>query len=89
MHEFTSRYRERLEAYAALGRFLVNGSVEIRVTGLDDPADTGVEGARAPLPSAVWLDVLTLPGTPYAQAFLRELDPHRVFGNSFLDRLLR
>jgi hypothetical protein len=97
----------------------------------------------------VWLDVLTLPGTPYAEAFLRELeqfllrtydgehaltrvewskgwaytneavwsdaevldtavpasfgesvwgqaagildrlDPHRVFGNAFLDRLLR
>ncbi|MFE1881649.1 cholesterol oxidase substrate-binding domain-containing protein [Streptomyces diastatochromogenes] len=162
VHEFTSRYRERLEAYAALGRFPVNGSVEIRVTGLDDPADTGVAGARAPLLSAlrpsgarpewdtaVWLDVLTLPGTPYAEAFLRELerflldtfdggyararvewskgwaytedavwsdaevlgtavpgsfdagvweqavgildrlDPHRVFSNGFLDRLLR
>ncbi|MFF4804967.1 cholesterol oxidase substrate-binding domain-containing protein [Streptomyces sp. NPDC001351] len=160
--EFTSFYRERLAAYAALGRFPVNGSVEIRVTGLDDPADAGLDGARAPLLSAlrqsdthpewdtaVWLDVLTLPGTPYAEAFLRELeqfllrtfdgehaltrvewskgwaytdeaawsdeqvlgttvpaslgeaawgqaagildrlDPHRVFGNGFLDRLLR
>ncbi|NUQ98142.1 MAG: FAD-binding protein [Streptomyces sp.] len=159
--EFTSFYRERLAAYAALGRFPVNGSVEIRVTGLDDPADTELDGARAPLLSAlrqsdthpewdtaVWLDVLTLPGTPYAEAFLRELeqfllrtfdgehaltrvewskgwaytdeaawsdekvlgttvpaslgegawgqaagildrlDPHRVFGNGFLDRLL-
>ncbi|MFF4360153.1 cholesterol oxidase substrate-binding domain-containing protein [Streptomyces sp. NPDC001604] len=159
--EFTSFYRERLAAYAALGRFPVNGSVEIRVTGLDDPADAGLDGARAPLLSAlrrsdthpewdtaVWLDVLTLPGTPYAEAFLRELeqfllrafdgehaltrvewskgwaytdaaawsdeevlgttvpaslgeaawgqaagildrlDPHRVFGNGFLDRLL-
>lgn len=83
----------------------------------------------------MWLKVLTLPGTPYAEAFLREierfvlrtfgswyamarvewskgyaytddaawsdgeegwgqaagileqLDPHRVFGNAFLDRL--
>ncbi|MFF4258338.1 cholesterol oxidase substrate-binding domain-containing protein [Streptomyces sp. NPDC001663] len=160
--EFTSFYRERLTAYAALGRFPVNGSVEIRVTGLDDPADVELDGARAPLLSAlrpsdahpewdtaVWLDVLTLPGTPYAEAFLRELerfllrtydgehaltrvewskgwaytdeavwsdeevlssavpasfgetvwgraggtldrlDPHRVFGNAFLDRLLR
>ncbi|WP_078912271.1 cholesterol oxidase substrate-binding domain-containing protein [Streptomyces sp. NRRL S-646] len=159
--EFTSFYRERLAAYAALGRFPVNGSVEIRVTGLDDPADAELDGARAPLLSAlrqsdthpewdtaVWLDVLTLPGTPYAEAFLRELeqfllrtfdgehaltrvewskgwayteeaawsdeevlgtavpaslgeaawgqaagtldrlDPHRVFGNGFLDRLL-
>jgi len=160
--EFTSFYRERLNAYAALGRFPVNGSVEIRVTGLDDPADAEVRGARAPLLSAlrqsdthpewdtaVWLNVLTLPGTPYAETFLREieqfllrthdgehalarvewskgwaytdetawsdeevldtavpasfgeaawgratgildrLDPHRVFGNGFLDRLLR
>ncbi|MET7476092.1 cholesterol oxidase substrate-binding domain-containing protein [Streptomyces sp. NPDC005648] len=85
--EFTSFYRERLTAYAALGRFPVNGSVEIRVTGLDDPADVGLDGARAPLLSAlreseahpewdtaVWLDVLTLPGTPHAEAFLRELE---------------
>ncbi|WEP00436.1 cholesterol oxidase substrate-binding domain-containing protein [Streptomyces sp. FXJ1.172] len=162
VHEFTSFYRELLDAYAARGRFPVNGSVEIRMTGLDDPADAGVPGAEAPLLSAVrpsaehpdwdtavWLDVLTLPGTPYAEEFLRELerfllgrydgryalaraewskgwaytddsawadpevlgtavpgtfgrqvwtravttldrlDPHRVFGNGFLDRLLR
>lgn len=161
VNSFTAFYQERLTAYAALGRFPVNGSVEIRVTGLDDPADTGLDGARAPLLSAlrpdadrpewdtaVWLDVLTLPGTPYAEAFLRELerflldtydggyartrvewskgwaytdraawsdeevlgtavpdslgraewdraiatlnrlDPHRVYGNAFLDRLL-
>ncbi|MEU9270903.1 cholesterol oxidase substrate-binding domain-containing protein [Streptomyces sp. NPDC048251] len=85
--EFTSFYRERLTAYAALGRFPVNGSVEIRVTGLDDPAEAGLTGARAPALSAlrpdpdhpewdtaVWLDVLTLPGTPYADAFYRELE---------------
>ncbi|MFI5673302.1 cholesterol oxidase substrate-binding domain-containing protein [Streptomyces cellulosae] len=85
--EFTSYYRERLTAYAAQGRFPVNGTVEIRVTGLDDPADAEVDGARAPLLSAlrpsaehpewdtaVWLDVLTLPGTPYAERFLRELE---------------
>jgi FAD/FMN-containing dehydrogenase len=87
VNEFTSFYRERLTAYAALGRFPVNGSVEIRITGLDDPADAELDGARAPLLSAlrqseahpewdtaVWLDVLTLPGTPYAEAFLRELE---------------
>ncbi|MFC4500930.1 MULTISPECIES: cholesterol oxidase substrate-binding domain-containing protein [Streptomyces] len=85
--EFTAFYRERLDAYAALGRFPVNGSVEIRVTGLDDPAEAELAGARAPALSAlrpgpehpewdtaVWLDVLTLPGTPYADAFYRELE---------------
>ncbi|PJE97844.1 FAD-linked oxidase [Streptomyces carminius] len=156
---FTAFYRERLAAYAARGRFPVNGSVEIRVTGLDRPEEAGVPGAVAPALSAlrpvpdrpewdtaVWLDVLTLPGTPDAPAFYRELerfllrafdgttaltrvewskgwaytdraawddpevigeavpaslpgwdgavaaldrlDPHRVFGNPFLDRLL-
>jgi len=87
VHEFTDFYQERLTAYAALGRFPVNGTVEIRVTGLDHPADTELAGARAPLLSAlrpstehpewdtaVWLDVLTLPGTPYAEEFLRELE---------------
>ncbi|MCX4767534.1 FAD-binding protein [Streptomyces sp. NBC_01275] len=85
--EFTGFYRERLTAYAASGRFPVNGSVEIRVTGLDDPAEVELTGARAPSLSAlrpdaehpqwdtaVWLDVLTLPGTPYADAFYRELE---------------
>ncbi|WP_405825368.1 FAD-binding protein [Streptomyces sp. NBC_01390] len=160
--EFTGFYRERLAAYAASGRFPVNGTVEIRATGLDRPGDADSAGARAPLLSAlrpvdghpewdtaVWLDVLTLPGTPYAEEFFRELeqfllatydgghaltrvewskgwaytdtagwsdeevigtavpasygdtvwreavgtldrlDPHGVFGNAFLDRLLR
>ncbi|MER5529276.1 cholesterol oxidase substrate-binding domain-containing protein [Streptomyces sp. NPDC002677] len=84
VHEFTSFYRERLAAYAALGRFPVNGSVEIRVTGLDEPGDVELDGAQVPSLSAlrprdgadtaVWLDVLTLPGTPHAEAFLRELE---------------
>ncbi|WP_327699534.1 cholesterol oxidase substrate-binding domain-containing protein [Streptomyces sp. NBC_00459] len=160
--EFTAFYRERLAAYAASGRFPVNGTVEIRATGLDRPGDADSAGAQAPLLSAlrpvdghpewdtaVWLDVLTLPGTPHAEAFFRELeqfllgtydgghaltrvewskgwgytdsagwsdeevigtavpasyggavwqeavgtldrlDPHGVFGNAFLDRLLR
>ncbi|MFJ7071931.1 cholesterol oxidase substrate-binding domain-containing protein [Streptomyces sp. NPDC098781] len=158
--EFAAFYRERLTAYADRGRFPVNGSVEIRVTGLDEPGDVGVAGSRAPLLSAlrpredrpewdtaVWLNILTLPGTPYAEEFLcqierfllrtfdgeyamtrvewskgwaytkdaawadgevlghvvpggfghdmwgqadatlERLDPHRVFGNTFLDRL--
>lgn len=99
---FTAFYRERLAAYAALGRFPVNGSVEIRVTGLDDPADAELDGARAPLLSAlrpdsahpqwdtaVWLDVLTLPGTPYAEAFLRELERFLLDSHDGTDALTR
>ncbi|MFJ2605606.1 cholesterol oxidase substrate-binding domain-containing protein [Streptomyces sp. NPDC087425] len=85
--EFTSFYRELLDAYAAKGRFPVNGTVELRVTGLDDAADVELDGARTPLISAarpfeehpewdtaVWLDILTMPGTPHAEAFLRDLE---------------
>ncbi|MFE7272007.1 cholesterol oxidase substrate-binding domain-containing protein [Streptomyces sp. NPDC057623] len=85
--EFTSFYRERLTAYAERGQFPVNGSVEIRVTGIDDPTDVGVDGARTPLLSAlrpradrpewdtaVWLNILTLPGTPHAEAFLSQIE---------------
>ncbi|WP_436988774.1 cholesterol oxidase substrate-binding domain-containing protein [Streptomyces sp. enrichment culture] len=85
--EFTAFYRERLAAYAAEGRFPVNGSVEIRVTGLDRPEEADVPAAQVPALSAlrpvpdrpewdtaVWLDVLTLPGTPDAPSFYRELE---------------
>jgi len=84
---FAAFYRKQLDAYAARGQFPINGAVEIRVTGLDDPADAEHPGARAPLLSAltpvpdhpewdtaVWLDILTLPGTPHAEEFYRELE---------------
>lgn len=85
--EFADFYRAQLNAYAARGQFPINGAVEIRVTGLDDPAEAELSGARPPLLSAlrpvperpewdtaVWLDILTLPGTPHAEGFYRELE---------------
>ena len=75
-----------LAAYQDDGRFPVNGPWEVRVTGLDDPADCLVPGAREPLLSAVrpgpdaafdtavWLDVLTLPGTPDSLEFYAGLE---------------
>ncbi|WSW97182.1 FAD-binding protein [Streptomyces sp. NBC_00989] len=102
LHEFTGFYQERLTAYAALGRFPVNGTVEIRVTGLDHPTDTELTGARPPLLSAlrpsaehpewdtaIWLDVLTLPGTPYAEEFLRELEQFLLRSHDGTDALTR
>ncbi|MDR7276147.1 cholesterol oxidase substrate-binding domain-containing protein [Catenuloplanes atrovinosus] len=84
LHEFATEYERLLKAYAAEGRFPVNGAVEIRVTGLDVAADAEVPGAEPPLLSAVtphpgfdaavWLDVLTLPGTRDANAFYADLE---------------
>ncbi|MFD7447576.1 cholesterol oxidase substrate-binding domain-containing protein [Kitasatospora sp. NPDC059827] len=85
--EFAAYYRQLLGEYQARGEFPVNGAVEIRVTGLDDPSYSGVPGARPPLLSAlrpradrpewdtaVWLDVLAFPGTPGLERFARDLE---------------
>ncbi|MFF2141473.1 cholesterol oxidase substrate-binding domain-containing protein [Kitasatospora sp. NPDC058190] len=85
--EFAAYYRQLLGEYQARGEFPVNGAVEIRVTGLEDPAYSGVPGARPPLLSAlrpradrpewdtaVWLDVLAFPGTPGLERFARDLE---------------
>jgi FAD/FMN-containing dehydrogenase len=89
VHAFTTFFTGRLLAYAAQGRFPINGAVEIRVTGVDDPADVAITDAQTPALSAlrpdpdqpaaqvvVWLDVLTLPGTADANAFYRELEQY-------------
>lgn len=85
--EFAAYYRKLLADYQARGEFPVNGAVEIRVTGVDDPTSSGVPGARPPLLSAlrpradrpewdtaVWLDVLSFPGTPGLERFARDLE---------------
>ncbi|GAA1165140.1 FAD/FMN-containing dehydrogenase [Kitasatospora gansuensis] len=85
--EFTSHYQRLLTEYQQRGEYPVNGAVEIRVTGLDDPAVSGVPGAQPPLLSAlrpqpdkpewdtaVWVDILTLPGTPGLHRFSRDLE---------------
>nr|MDT0664428.1 cholesterol oxidase substrate-binding domain-containing protein [Micromonospora sp. DSM 115978] len=87
VHEFTTYYQQRMNAYRAQGRYPMNGPVEIRVTGLDANGDVGVPSAGSPQLSAVrprpdrpdwnvavWLDVLTVPGTPYANQFFREIE---------------
>jgi FAD/FMN-containing dehydrogenase len=81
--QFVAFYGERLQAYAAQGRYPVNGPVEIRVTGLDGPVGQAAPPAlsairqRADHPEwdvAVWLDLLTLPTTPDAGDFYREIE---------------
>src|SRR5581483_10333893 len=84
---FYAFYSARVAAYKARGSYPVNMPVEIRVTGLDHPADTGIPGAQSPALSAlrprpdrrdwntaVWIDVLTFPRTPEAERFYHELE---------------
>jgi FAD/FMN-containing dehydrogenase len=85
--ELYAELKSLINGYAAQGRFPVNGQWEVRVTGLDDPAHVAVPGAlpsqlsvlrsRSDHPewdTAVWFDVLTIPGSPDAQQFYYELE---------------
>jgi Cholesterol oxidase, substrate-binding/FAD binding domain len=92
--DYAAKYLELLAKYAARnpGQYPVNSATEIRVTGLDDPAEVHLPpGATAASPVlsalsmdaadrlhgwdvAVWFDVLTIPGTPHANEFFRDLE---------------
>ncbi|MEZ0089902.1 cholesterol oxidase substrate-binding domain-containing protein [Streptacidiphilus sp. EB129] len=85
--EFYAAYSARLSAYQAQGRFPMNGPLEIRVTGLDNPADCQVPGALGaqlstlrPRPdhpqwdTAVWFDMTTVPITPGDHEFTGEME---------------
>lgn len=87
VNEFANTYNTKLNAYKAAGKYPMNGPVEIRVTGLDQTNEVDVTNAGPPLLSsvrprpdhtdwdvAVWVDILTIPGTPYAAAFYREME---------------
>ncbi len=87
LHDFVDKYESLIQTYRDRGEYPINGPMEIRVTGLDHAEDTDLDGARSPLISAVrpdadhddwdvaiWLDLLTLPGTPSAGAFYTELE---------------
>ncbi len=87
VYEFATFYQARLQAWQRSGLFPMNGPVEIRVTGLDQPGDVALPGAVAPALSAlrprpdhpewdvaVWFDILTLPGTRHANDFYREVE---------------
>lgn len=75
------------DAYRGRWDFPINSAIEIRVNGLDHPEDCGVSGARSPrlsalrpvpgrpeLDTGVWLNALTIPGTPKANDYFRDLE---------------
>jgi hypothetical protein len=85
--DFVARYERVLADYRRQNLYPMNGPVEIRVTGLDRPAEIGIAGAQHALLSAlsprpdfpnwdvaVWLDILTFPGTPAANRAYRDIE---------------
>jgi FAD/FMN-containing dehydrogenase len=91
--DFCTQYSSLLSSYAAQGEYPMNGPIEIRVTGLDDPSDALVSGAQSPILSslrprpdqpgwdtAVWLDMGTLPVTAGFSAFYAEMEAW-IWGN--------
>lgn len=87
VHEFARFHAERLEHYRRLGHFPINGPVQIRCTGLDRPDEVEVASAVAPAFSALrpdpehpewdcalWLNVMSTPGTPGMHAYFTELE---------------
>jgi FAD/FMN-containing dehydrogenase len=87
IYDFVEFYTEMVRYYQKSARFPMNGPVEIRVTGLDDPSDVAVDNAAQPWLSAIrpnkdhpewdtaiWLDILTVPGTRYSNAFFSDIE---------------
>ena len=85
--DFYAAYSAKLAAYRAQGLYPMNGPLEIRVTGVDNPADCQVPGALGaqlsplrPRPdhpewdTAVWFDMTTIPVTPHAHQFAAEME---------------
>jgi FAD/FMN-containing dehydrogenase len=87
INDFYVFFLAQQAAYKAQGLYPMNGPVEIRITGLDQPSDVKMAGALPPQLSAltprpdqpgwnvaVWFDILTLPGTPAAAEFYRTIE---------------
>jgi len=84
VHELTTFYKDFIESYAHQNLFPMNGPMEIRVTGIDQPV---FPGARAPTLSslkpveshpefdtAVWIDCITSPKNPRAAEFMAKFE---------------
>ncbi|PHM73216.1 cholesterol oxidase substrate-binding domain-containing protein [Xenorhabdus kozodoii] len=87
LNKFYTQWDKLIQDYKKQGKYPINGPLEVRVTGLDDPAEVMQTGATVPSLSAirprpdhpewdvaVWLDVLTFPKTPHAIEFCRQFE---------------
>lgn len=87
VNEFTSWHNSRMSELAAQGKYPINGPFEVRMCKVDDDAEVLVESAGPPNLSAVrprpdhpewdtciWMNVVTLPGTPGAAEYFREME---------------
>ena len=87
VYDFYTHYNGLLNSFQADLEWPMNGPVEIRVTGLDQPSEAGLSGAVTPLLSAatprpdqpswdvaVWVDMLTVPGTSSSLAFYEQME---------------
>jgi len=88
MHAFYVQYSAMLSRYQEMGRYPVNGPVTLRFTTVDLVQDLGVPDAVAPALSAshsidpadramdtvAWIDIVTIPGTKYSDAFFAEFE---------------
>jgi FAD/FMN-containing dehydrogenase len=87
INDFYVFYSNLLAGYQHQGVYPMNGPVEIRVTGLDQPGEVAMSGALSPqlsalrprpdMPSyncAVWFDILTVPGTPFSDEFYQNVE---------------
>jgi FAD/FMN-containing dehydrogenase len=85
--DFVAQYERVVARYRRENLYPMNMPLEIRVTGLDNAADVGVAGAQPALLSplsprsdfrewdvAVWLDILSFPGTPAANRAYRDIE---------------
>ena len=85
-HDLASRLDEMVRGYGERGRAPITNCLEMRVTGIDRAEEVGVAGAvpvtlspARPLAGSnvdrvIWLDLVTMPGTPYANQFLAEFE---------------
>ncbi|GAA3642229.1 hypothetical protein GCM10022267_31110 [Lentzea roselyniae] len=102
VHKFAAFHSSLLEAYAARGGYPINGPADIRVTGLDVPADVSVSGAVVSALSAarphdahtewdvaVWVDVLTHANTAGADRFYHEMERFLVNRFTGTDSMVR